>query len=95
LIRRSVEHAADLLFLDLYGRVAKALLELVPPGDDERAEVPVDLHMTQGDLASLVGGSRQSVNQILRSFENRGYLELQGRRIVLKRLDLLRRRAGL
>jgi CRP/FNR family cyclic AMP-dependent transcriptional regulator len=95
LIRRSVEQAADLLFLDLHGRVAKALLELVPPGGEEQSEIAIDLHMTQGDLASLVGGSRQSVNQILRSFENRGYLELQGRRIVLKRLDLLRRRAGL
>ncbi|MFN2545547.1 MAG: Crp/Fnr family transcriptional regulator [Actinomycetota bacterium] len=95
LIRRSVAHAADLLFLDLHGRVAKALLELVPDDQADRDDVPIDLHMTQSDLASLVGGSRQSVNQILRAFENRGYLEIEGRRIVLKRPDLLRRRAGL
>ena len=43
----------------------------------------------------MVGGSRQSVNQILRSFERRGYLELQGRKIVLKNPALLRKRAGL
>jgi CRP/FNR family cyclic AMP-dependent transcriptional regulator len=51
--------------------------------------------MTQTDLAGMVGGSRQSVNQILRSFERRGYLELRGRQIRLKQPELLRRRAHL
>jgi CRP-like cAMP-binding protein len=43
----------------------------------------------------MVGGSRQSVNQILKNFEDRGYLSLSGRKIVLRDLDRLRRRAGL
>jgi CRP/FNR family cyclic AMP-dependent transcriptional regulator len=55
----------------------------------------LDFHFTQTDLAAMVGGSRQSVNQILRTFERRGYLALQGRKIILKRPDQLRRRAGL
>ena len=55
----------------------------------------LDLHLTQGDVARMVGGSRQSVNQILGALSNRGYLALYGRKIVIKRLDLLRRRAGL
>lgn len=96
MIRRLTEQAADLVFLDLHGRVAKLLTTLADergqPGD---AGVVLDLHLTQTDLASMVGGSRQSVNQILRSFEGRGYVELRGRTIVLKQPDLLRRRAGL
>jgi CRP/FNR family transcriptional regulator, cyclic AMP receptor protein len=95
-VRRLTEQAADLVFLDLHGRVAKLLLGLAdhqqPPAE---GEVQLDLHFTQTDLAAMVGGSRQSVNQILRTFERRGYLALQGRKIILKQPDQLRRRAGL
>lgn len=95
-VRRLTEQAADLVFMDLHGRVAKLLLGLAdhqqPSADDE---VELDFHFTQTDLAAMVGGSRQSVNQILRTFERRGYLALQGRKIILKRPDQLRRRAGL
>jgi CRP/FNR family transcriptional regulator, cyclic AMP receptor protein len=95
-LRRLTEQAADLVFLDLHGRVAKLLVAL----GDERGRarddaVELDLHMTQTDLAAMVGGSRQSVNQILRSFERRGYLEFHGRTVVIKRSEELRRRAGL
>jgi CRP/FNR family cyclic AMP-dependent transcriptional regulator len=95
-LRRLTEQAADLVFLDLHGRMAKLLVGMAEDrGKKEGAEVVLDLHMTQTDLAGMVGGSRQSVNQILRSFERRGYLELRGRQIRLKQPELLRRRAHL
>lgn len=96
LVRRLTEQAADLVFLDLPGRVAKLLLGMADEhGTSDGDALVLDLHMTQTDLAGLVGGSRQSVNQILRQFEGRGYLELRGRQVVLKKPELLRRRAGL
>jgi CRP/FNR family cyclic AMP-dependent transcriptional regulator len=94
LVRRLTEQAADLVFLDLHGRVAKLLVHFAAERGREE-EAVLDLHLTQSDLAAMVGGSRQSVNQILRAFEKRGYIELRGRTIVLKRMDLLSRRAGL
>jgi CRP/FNR family transcriptional regulator, cyclic AMP receptor protein len=93
LVRRLTEQAADLVFLDLHGRVAKLLVHFATERGQE--EAVLDLHLTQSDLAAMVGGSRQSVNQILRAFEKRGYIELRGRTIVLRRMDLLSRRAGL
>ena len=95
LLRDVLERASDLVFLDLPGRVAKTILDL----GDERGEtspegIRVDVELTQGDLAALVGGSRSTVNQILHAFEQRGYVALQGRMLVLKRPELLRRRAG-
>jgi CRP/FNR family transcriptional regulator, cyclic AMP receptor protein len=94
LVRRLTEQAADLVFLDLHGRVAKLLVHFA--AERGPVEEPIlDLHLTQSDLAAMVGGSRQSVNQILGAFEKRGYIELRGRTIVLKRMDLLSRRAGL
>jgi CRP/FNR family transcriptional regulator, cyclic AMP receptor protein len=95
MVRRLTDQAADLVFLDLHGRVAKLLLGLA--GEHTSPQVDrwaLDLHLTQTDLANMVGGSRQSVNQVLRSFERLGYLDLDGRRIVIKRPELLSRRAG-
>lgn len=94
-VRRLTEQFADLVFLDLHGRVAKLVVDLANQrGHREGAATILDLDMTQSDLAAMVGGSRQSVNQILKSFERHGYLELHGRRVVIKRPDLLERRAG-
>lgn len=94
LVRRLTEQTADLVFLDLPGRVAKFLVRMaddrgVPEGD----AVVLDLQVTQGDLARLVGGSRPAVNRILQSFASRGALELQGQRVVVTDLAALRRRA--
>ncbi len=91
-LRRLTEQTADLVFLDLHGRVAKLLLHL---GGQSRDGTALDLQLTQTDLASMVGGSRQSVNQILRSFERQGYVAMEGRRILIKNAERLRKRAGL
>ncbi|HEY6469227.1 MAG TPA: Crp/Fnr family transcriptional regulator [Candidatus Dormibacteraeota bacterium] len=95
MVRRLTDQAADLVFLDLNGRVAKLLLRLAEErGSAEGGGRTLDLHLTQSDLANMVGGSRQSVNQVLNTFERLGYLELDGRRIVIRKRELLQRRAG-
>jgi CRP/FNR family cyclic AMP-dependent transcriptional regulator len=96
LLRRLTEQAGDLVFLDLHGRVAKLLLRLADPEGRHIGEpITLDLQLTQTDLAEMVGGSRQSVNQILRSFERRGMVELRGREIRIVSPPDLARRAGL
>jgi CRP-like cAMP-binding protein len=87
----------DLLFLDLKGRVAKRLLQLVTPRLDE---VPPDGSVvpsviTHADLASLCGGSRENVTRILSEFQRRNLVERDGRRYVLTSVAGLRRLAGL
>lgn len=96
LVRRLIEQAGDLVFLDLEGRVAKLVVKLAADRGQHGADgVVLDLNMTQGDLASMVGGSRQSVNQILHQLARRGQLELRGGSLILKDLAALRRRAGI
>jgi CRP-like cAMP-binding protein len=96
MVRRVTDQAADLVFLDLHGRVAKLLLRLAEErGTAESGGLVLDLHLTQTDLANMVGGSRQSVNQVLNAFERLGYLELDGRRIVITKRELLERRTGM
>ena len=85
LARRITEQASDLVFLDLAGRVAKCLVHLAERDGHPDAEgdgIVLELPLTQTELAEMVGGSRQSVNQTLKTFQSRGFLELRGREIV-------------
>ena len=90
-LRRITDQASDFVFLDLAGRIAKLLIREYEAGGDTM----LDLHLSQSDIAQMVGASRQSVNQILGHLVNRGYVEMQGRTIVLKNVAALQRRAGL
>ena len=93
-LRRTNEAMADLVFSDVPGRVAKALLDLSDKfgeADDEGVRVRHDL--TQEELAQFVGASRETVNKALSEFANRGWLRIEGRSVVLLEKDRLARRA--
>jgi CRP/FNR family transcriptional regulator/CRP/FNR family cyclic AMP-dependent transcriptional regulator len=86
----------DLLYLDLKGRVAKRLLQLVAPSLDELPEdgAVVPSVVTHADLASLCGGSRENVTRILSELQRRGVVRREGRRFVLTNISSLARLAG-
>ena len=92
LVRKLTEQAGDLAFLDLQGRLAKLLLQLATR-DDHGPGIVLDAGLTQSDLAGMIGASRPAVNRALQSFVARGLIEMQGRTIVLRDLDNLRRRS--
>ena len=85
----------DLLFLDLRGRVAKRLLGLVATSFTDLPPDGVSLPagVTQADLASLAGGSRENVSRILSEMQRAGLVTRQGRRYVLRDVEGLRRLA--
>ena len=93
-LRRTNETLADLVFSDVPGRVAKALLDLSTrfgePNDDG---IRVAHDLTQEELAQLVGASRETVNKALADFATRGWVRREGRAVVLLDLDRLERRA--
>ena len=95
LVRRLSEQAADFVFLDLGGRVAKALLRLAEDAGPARDGMPVEVTVVQNTLAEMAGGTRQSINQILQSFAQRGYIEINSRRVLICDPEALARRAGL
>lgn len=93
-LRRTNEAMADLVFSDVPGRVAKALLDLAERfGDESQDGVLVRHDLTQEELAQLVGASRETVNKALSEFANRGWLRLEGRSVLLIDPERLARRA--
>jgi CRP-like cAMP-binding protein len=93
-LRRTNDVLADLVFTDVPGRVAKALLDLAGRfGRPVEEGVMVAHDLTQEELAQLVGASRETVNKALADFASRGWLRLEARAVLLLDIERLRRRA--
>jgi CRP/FNR family transcriptional regulator, cyclic AMP receptor protein len=92
-LRKTNQELADLVFLDLEGRLVKKLLELADEyGRETEGLVEIELPMTQEDLAAMIGATRASVNKLLGWYEDRGAIQRRGRRIAIHDPDRLRRR---
>ena len=93
-LRRTNAHLADLVFTDVPGRVAKALLHLSERfGRPVEGGIMVSHDLTQEELAQLVGASRETVNKALADFATRGWLRLEARAVLLQDVERLKRRA--
>ena len=92
-LRRTNEVVGDLVFSDVPGRVAKALIDLGVKFGDKRAEgLFVNHDLTQEELAQLVGASRETVNKALADFAQRGWLRLEARSVMILDYERLLKR---
>jgi CRP/FNR family transcriptional regulator, cyclic AMP receptor protein len=81
---RTTDKMADLIFIDVHGRVAKQLLLLAQrfgarEGDGMRATH----NLTQEEIGQLVGASREAVNEALADFAERGWIDMRDHGSVL------------
>jgi len=93
-LRRTNEAVGDLVFSDVPGRVAKALIDL---GErfGKKTEEGLFVHhdLTQEELAQLVGASRETVNKALADFAGRNWLKLDGRAVLITDFERLSKRS--
>jgi CRP/FNR family transcriptional regulator, cyclic AMP receptor protein len=93
-LRRTNEVMSDLVFTDVPGRVAKALLDLAARfGTRQEDGLQVNHDLTQEELAQLVGASRETVNKALADFVARGWIQLHPKSVLLIDPERMRRRA--
>jgi CRP/FNR family transcriptional regulator, cyclic AMP receptor protein len=93
-LRRLTGHVEDLHFLDLAGRLAMRLTRLAREAHPEaRGEVRLDWPYTQSDLASMIGGTRQSVNKLLQDLAQEGLVTVDHETLVIPDLERLAHRA--
>lgn len=92
-LRDALDSVESLAFLDVHGRVAKKLLELAEKhGVEEDGAVSIDLRLTQQDLASLIGASRQTINKIMVSYRDKGWIRMEAEKVAILDSDALQRR---
>lgn len=83
-LRRADEIIGNLALLDVYGRVARVLIDLAgKEGETSDEGIIIRERPTQQDLASMIGTSRETVSRVLSEFQRRGFLSMQGKTIML------------
>jgi len=83
-LRNADERIGSLSLLDVYGRVARVLLQLAKSEGKTCPEgVVIESLPTHHDIASMVGSSRETVSRVLGDLSRRGYLTLTGRKAVI------------
>jgi CRP-like cAMP-binding protein len=92
-LRRVTRHVEELHFLDLAGRLAMRLARLAREADPDSDEVRLDWPYTQSDLASMIGGTRQSVNKLLSALVGEGLVVLEPDAVVIPSVRALVRSA--
>lgn len=92
-LRSTDQMVEDLIFLDVYGRVAKKLLELADThGTKVDDGTRIDVRLTQQEIASMVGASRESVNKVMGYFTDKNFISTDKYKITLHRISDLERR---
>jgi CRP/FNR family transcriptional regulator, cyclic AMP receptor protein len=88
-LRRLTTHVEELHFLDITGRLAARLVRLAQEGGTRVGDGGIRLrsNLTQGDLAAMVGCTRQSVNKLLGQFTDDGLIRLDREGIIVTDID--------
>lgn len=79
-LRELTENVRSLALMDVYGRVARLLLELAKEKEGTKV---IPQRLTQRDIASMVGASREMVSRILRDLSVGGYITIEHKIITI------------
>jgi CRP-like cAMP-binding protein len=80
---------------DTIGRLAARIVELSERyGAEREGGIEIDLALTQDDIAAWTGASRAGVAKAFQTLRELGWIETHRRRLVVRQLDALRRRAA-
>jgi CRP/FNR family cyclic AMP-dependent transcriptional regulator len=88
-LRHADRQIESLALMDVYGRVARALLEFA--SDDGTGNTVIRDKVSRQDLAKMVGASREMVSRVMKDLEERGFIETRddGSVLVKERLHTL------
>ena len=89
-VRRLTHHVEELHFLDITGRLASRLARIAAEAGSTRlpdGSIRLAGPLTQGDLAAMIGCTRQSVNKLLGQFTDDGMIRLEREGIVVTDME--------
>ncbi len=79
-IRHLTENVRSLALLDVYGRVARVLLDMAK---ETNGKLVIDEKLSQQEIAKMVGASREMVSRILKDLSTGGYIDVKRDQIVI------------
>jgi CRP/FNR family cyclic AMP-dependent transcriptional regulator len=81
-VRDLTENVRSLALMDVYGRVARLLLELA---ENKDGRLVISEHLTHKDIASRVGASREMISRIFSDLSDGGYVRKENGQLVIAR----------
>ena len=72
-LRQADRKIESLALMDVYGRVARSLLEFALP--DKDGLLTIRERISRQDIAKMVGASREMVSRVMKDLEDRGFIE--------------------
>ncbi len=82
-LRNTNRKLGDLAFMDVYGRVARTLLDLCEQPDAMTHPNGMQVRVTRQELSRLVGCSREMVGKVLKDMEDQNHISALGKNIVV------------
>ena len=80
-LREADRKIGSLALLDVYGRVARLLLDM---SEDVNGQKMVTKRLPKQDIAKMIGASREMVSRVMKDLQLGGYIEVRGSTIVLR-----------
>jgi len=80
-LRDADRKIGSLALLDVYGRVARLLLDMSETVDGEKI---VTKRLPKQDIAKMIGASREMVSRVMKDLQTGGYIEMRGSSIVVR-----------
>lgn len=76
-LRRSEERMTEIAFLEVPARLARTLIRAAAEAAERSRVQPVKLSLAQGELARMIGSSRENVNRCLKEWQRHGLIDLK------------------
>ena len=86
-LREADRKIGSLALLDVYGRVARLLLDMA---EEQNGQKVVTKRLPKQDIAKMIGASREMVSRVMKDLQMGGYIEMRGSSIVLHDSIMLR-----
>jgi CRP/FNR family cyclic AMP-dependent transcriptional regulator len=80
-LREADRKIGSLALLDVYGRVARLLLDMAETVDGQKM---VTKRLPKQDIAKMIGASREMVSRVMKDLQIGGYIEMRGSTILLR-----------
>jgi CRP/FNR family cyclic AMP-dependent transcriptional regulator len=81
-LRLATEKIEDLVFKDVYGRIASLLLQMAEKQD---GKLVIEERLTHQEIANMVGASREMVSRIMKPLTVGGYLTIGKKHMVIEK----------
>jgi CRP/FNR family cyclic AMP-dependent transcriptional regulator len=80
-LREADKKIGSLALMDVYGRVARLLLEMSEIVDGQKV---VTKKLAKQDIAKMIGASREMVSRVMKDLQLSGYIEVRGSTLVIR-----------